>query len=249
MTVGQIITSVEAFCESRITKLALEPWVNLEVQKLVHRERFFWRKKQFAFNTTATVKTYDMTSYPSAGGFAADYEQMINLYYIPGGGAKPVPLKYMDNEDDVQNYLASTATGPPTGYTMNPGNPLKLMIVPIPDAAYSISGLYWATYVAPSPEDSSEDTTVIPLVPTQFHYLVLLGTMKRAFLYLFGQADPRYTTIKEELEGPDGKSGELKKLLDFTAPSQESEAIRPPWVGPPYSEKEPIEVGHKSSER
>lgn len=240
MTFQDIITACNNFTEQRIQLFAWQTWIDTELSLLIHRQRYWWRRKLFQLPILPNVQFYDLSAPPAGGGsaLAPDLEQMINLYWFVAGTSPPEskPLKFIQNEDDVQIALntGGATAGPPAEYFVNPGSTSQLGFSPVPDAGYPLSGLYWATYIIGS---ESGLTVQLPLLPGQFHHLVLLQTLKRACLYLYGQEDPRYATLKVELDGPEG---ELAKLDAFQSYSNEPQAIRPPWIGQPWKTKEEL---------
>ena len=336
MTLLEIISGVRGFCENRPTNLFVSPplgapvgtpstidtWLDVELSNLISRRRYWWRKKFFSLTTQRNVQIYDLTA---VGPNATDYEQMINLYYLPTAGETP-PIKFVENTDEVQTLLNSGLVGPPKKYFNLPGSPLTtIAFSPTPDNNYPIKGMYWARYVRPTTGQltaftiangganfAANDTFVIyqnnawalgkaltvngtggvttaalvfgglnfqtgngvpttaasgigaglvvnvtalsgptgdvaeiPLIPEQFHYVPMIALLKRVFLYLYGENDPRYAAVRDELgqDGEEGSTGALQKLDDFQSFSEEAQKSRPACVMQPWAtkpEKTPI---------
>jgi len=235
MKLGDIITATSGFSEQRIVKFFTQVggvapadiWLDSDISDIIERKNYWWREKRFTFSTALSTPYYDLV----AGGtpIAADFKQIVNLYWLRSAG-KHTQLEYVSNSDEKQRCLNSGTIGSPQKYFVNPNSNTQLVIWPQADAVYPMAGMYIAGYVRPS----NGNAGTIPLIPTQFHYVPLLQFQKRIFLYLFGENDPRYTTVKAELEGSPFKAdgtqdiiGAYHKLDMFQDFSQEAESQRP----------------------
>jgi hypothetical protein len=246
VTWNDVIKACNNFTEQRIQLFAWQTWVEAELQALIHRQRYWWRRKMFQLALNPNVQFYDLAAAPPAGGTApaADLEQMIGIYWYVGGATPPKtePIPFVQNVDAVMAAMNTGGAQPaaPQKFFVKPGSTTQIGFKPVPDQGYPLWGLYWATYIAGS-EGTNLDQP-LPLLPLQFHYLVLLQVLKRSALYLFGQQDPRYTTLLVELEGAggegkNGKTGELAKLDEYSSYSGEPQEIRPPWIKQPWMTK------------
>lgn len=184
----EIITAATDFTEGRPVKVNLSVWLDFEIQKIINKKRYWWRKKSFTFNSVAGTATYNLGK-AGTGHLdkADDLAQLINLYRVEssGGVSKIYP---QNNEDEIQKALAETDTGEPSWYLIEPGTTKTLRLVLTPNAARTYRGLYWAGY-NPSPSETGD---TIPLIPETHHYVCLEALLRRVFLHLFGHKDARY---------------------------------------------------------
>jgi len=171
--------------ENRVKKLTLSAWLDTVISGLIHEKRWWWRKKTFTFTSVVGTQQYDLASATIAN--ADDFEEMINLSRVISGVAA-AEIKYRSSPTDLQAILHSTTSGTPANYISVPGSPKVIRFGANPVAAESYRGLYWAGHNAKL--GASEET--IPLIPENFHYVVVEKFMVRLFQYLFGQNDPRY---------------------------------------------------------
>jgi hypothetical protein len=194
-TKQEIIDMCAEFTENRITKLSLQKWFDFELQNLINKKRWFWRKKFFTQNLTIGTQSYDLsrTAVTGGTGWADDFFQMISLWLNNSDGSQ-TEILFTTAQDEVAAMLVNTDTGQPGIYTLKPGTSKTLMFDVLPDTAYSITGHYWATFNRTG--DSADDS--IPLIPEPFHYVMLHLLLKRMFMYLYGQKDPRYVIAAQD---------------------------------------------------
>jgi hypothetical protein len=224
MTINDIVGYVQGFLEQRAQKFDIQNWTNEEISELIHRQRYWWRKKQWKQNTNSGNPQYQVP---------ADFEQFINLYNLNPPAQQPAiseaSIAYMHDNDQIQTSLNVPGSGPPQRYFWLPGNQTTLVLLPTPDSTYQLSGLYWAGYVW-----ATDPSQPIPLIPSTFHYVALLASLKIALFYVFGQNDPRYAVAEKKLEIA------MKKLDEHIDFSSEPQAIRPPWIPHPWPTREEI---------
>lgn len=218
MTRGDIVAAVYGYTEERHTLRTYLTWLDLEISSIIHRQRYFWRKKTADFITYPLVPEYNMI----AGGIAPDLEQVVNVFDLEVQ-RRDRTLGYIGNAEEVQDALSNTThTGRPGGYLLVPGAIQTIRLDPIPNAQYPMRVMYWSGYNpvrVPEIQLDQYCEQVIPLIPPSFHYVVMLAMMRRSFLQLFGKADARFKEIEIELHGADGESGALGNLDRYNQPS------------------------------
>lgn len=177
--------------EGRVKKFSSEIWLASVISNLIHKKKWWWRKKTFTFTSVAGTQQYDLAASGIAN--ADDFEEMINLSRVVSG-VDPAQVKYRSSPTEVQSILHSTTSGTPAAYIVVPGTPKVIRFDYNPVAAETYRGLYWAGY------NFKHDVTteMIPLIPDNYHFVVVEFFLLRLFQYLFGQKDPRYVSQVEQ---------------------------------------------------
>lgn len=207
MTREEIIEAVHNLTEDRIRKLVLDKWLEIELTRIVNRKHYWWRKKTFSFTCSAGTPIYDL----SANGLniADDFDQMVTFVRWDSSD-NVVPMSFISDPQDVLTVIYDTSTGTPTGWLIEPGTTQTIRLAPVPSSSHTFRGLYWAGI---NTKWSTPGSGTIPLIPPQFHYVVLVALTRRAFQYLYGQKDARYATaLQEEMQA-------MKELAAYVAPT------------------------------
>lgn len=204
----EVVAACLPLAEGRLINVTLSTWLDLEISEIIHRKRYWWRRKSFTLTTVAGTATYDVSA--SGLNLADNLEQIINVYRV-SAGTDPAKINFEGDENRVQNMLASTTQADPAFYLIEPGTTHTLRFSDIPNAAKDYRILYWAGH-NPSLESIEE---AIPLIPPAFHYVALLALTKRIFQFLFGLKDNRYVVAEKDLERA------LEKLDGYQAVSME----------------------------
>lgn len=217
MTRGSLIHAVYGFTENRQILRTYLTWLDLEISSIIHRQRYWWRKKTADFITFINVPEYNM-----AAGTAPDMEQIVNLAEL-NVGRHPRTLGYIGNSEEVQDLIANySRLGRPEAYGIVPGALQTIRLDPIPNAQYAMRVMYWSGYNPRNVPESNLDNyleQVVPLIPPSFHHVVLLALQRRSFLMLYGKSDGRFKDIQTELYGADGESGAMGDLDRYNHPS------------------------------
>lgn len=130
------------------------------------------------------VNTFTLNTVASDGSYSASdcivpvtdlriwRDRMIKIYLLSAGTTDEGYLRYVDYESWYSKYNTGPQTpSRPIHYAI--GNAQELLIGPIPDAVYRISGEYQRSVT----QMTSDSNT--PLYPAEFHMLpVYLGMMK-----------------------------------------------------------------------
>ena len=208
-TKQEIVDLVTELAEGRGIKLNLKAWLDLEISQIIQKKRFWWRRRLATFDSVVGTSEYDL----SADGLdkADDLEQIISVYRLNAAGSAD-KIYFEGDEDRIQALLADSTQGEPTVYFPYPGAPLTLCLKMNPDAVATYQVTYWAGFNIHG--DVSSDT--IPLIPPTYHHVPLLALVRRVYLHLFGQNDPRFAVAEKDFQSA------LGDLMAFQAPSQES---------------------------
>lgn len=218
MSRGQIIAAVYGYTENRQILRTQLTWLDLEISAIIHRQRYWWRKKTSDFITFPLVPEYNM-----ARGIAPDMEQIVNLAELRVG-REPRILGYIGNSEEVQNLIANEnrGSGRPEGYGLVPGSTQTIRLDPVPNAQYPMRIMFWSGYNPKNIPESYLDNYLeqnIPLIPPSFHHVVMLSFQRRSFLMLYGKGDSRFKQIELELYGEDGEGGAIGDLDRYNQPS------------------------------
>lgn len=211
MTIEEAIEAVREFGEGRAKKLNLDVWADIEIQRIINRKRWWWRKKLFTFTLIATQSLYDLTLTGASNADASDFLEMIRLV-LRNTDNSVTPIHRQLDSDEIHKILAQGAVdGDPATYIIEPGQTQRIRFDRGASTALTVAGTYWAAY---NPSQFGNDIAQpIPIIPPQFHYVVPLRLTQRVFLFLYGQDDPRYPAARAEAnEG-------IKELEAFKNPS------------------------------
>jgi len=218
MTRREIVDSVYGPTEDEAKRRQYLRWLDVDISQIVHRKRAWWRRQMVRFNALPNLNIYNLVA-----GIATDFEQAINLYWLGATADKDARMGYVEDSHDIQREIYTSETGPPSAYGIVPGTTQSIFITPVPNAVFPMSLLYWSGYnPGKIPTDETLDQyldATIPLIPPPFHYVVMLALQRRAFLQIYGAADPRYKVIETELLDPN--NGALLALDGYESPSVE----------------------------
>lgn len=196
MTIEEAIELVRGFAEGRAKKFNLDAWADLEIQDIVNRKRWWWRKKRFSYSLVVGDRTKDLND--SDAGIATDFHEMIDLRVLFSDGTHQEVRRETDPAVIQGFYASGLAAGDPGLYIIEPGTTQTLRFDRPHSTARTLAGIYWAAHDPVTPGDNIG--IVIPLIPRQYHYVVVRALKKRIFEYLYGQDDPRYPVAVDDFE-------------------------------------------------
>jgi len=214
LTKQQTLDLAIEWTEDRVKNLTLSIWLDNTISGLIHEKHWWWRKKTLIFNSVVGTQQYDLSDVAIAD--ADDFEEMINLSRVVSG-VDAAEIKYRSDAKDVQSILHTSTSGTPANYILVPGSPKLLRFDYKPGAAESYRGLYWAGFNSLMESGGDEP---IPLIPENYHYVVLERFLVRIFQYLFGQNDPRYISQVKEADNA------YAQLCRFSGPGLERIEMR-----------------------
>ena len=200
----EIISMATEFVEDRANKPDLDKWLALEVARIVNKKDWWWKRKYFTLTSQVGQATYNLgdtdkvvgnTTY-TALNLADDFKRMI-WFYRKNSNTDYAPLVFESDAVGALKLLTDTQQAEPTKYIIQPGTTKVLRLGAIPSIAQDFVGYYEAGVPL---ESLDEALTEIPLIPSEHHELVLFAMLKRLFLYLYGQEDPRYVAIAAEFK-------------------------------------------------
>lgn len=218
MKVQELTDALRNISEDSIKKLKLESWISLELARIVNRRNYWWRKANLSFSSVAGQALYDLIA-GGANAIAGDFYQMASpLYQFDGKGGKIAELPYVSDSQGILAMQASTTSGTPTLFTLEPGKANKtLRLTPIPGALIPYSGLYYRAAIINWNTPNMDD---IPVVPPEFHYVVYQALERRIFFYMYGQKDPRAVIAA---------AAEKECLADLDGYKAGSTLVAPEW--------------------
>ena len=151
-----------------------------------------WLRKRFTFNTTASDDEYafgDITDVLSSSAITRFESWRLNdlrnppkIYLTASGVGAQTPMIYVNFEDFESLYKVSSIQnqeGHPRHITVAPDD--KIMIGPVPNDTYTITGWYNASAQILSADGD------IPEMPTQYHNLIMYRAME---FYALGENAP-----------------------------------------------------------
>ena len=211
MTREEIVQAVQNITEGRITQLNVEAWLEIELSRIVNRKHYWWRRKNYTFNSVAGTATYNLAVDGTAPlNIADDFYQSSKLYRWVSNTER-VKIEWEGDASNILGMVYDTTQGEPKIHTVEPGTTKVIRLGPVPNAVAQYVGLYYAGVNT----KWSNPTDAIPLVPPEHHYVVLFAMVRRAFDYLYGQEDVRYVNaVRDEKEA-------LVELDHYDAPSVE----------------------------
>lgn len=202
----EIAEMVEEITEKRATKLNLLKWLDFELQKIVNKKRWWWRRKSFTLTLAPGTATYNLARSPGLDK-ADDLESMIILYLVDSSG-NVSELYYTSDPFKVAQILANTSSDTPCYWTFEPGAQKTIRLDKKPLAGDTLYGIYWAGF---NPSSDSSDRS-IPLIPENYQYVALDFLLKRVCFYLFGVKDSRYVAAAADAQAS------LNDLLAYNEP-------------------------------
>lgn len=118
LTRGDILEAVIGFTENRLVQRQLLRWLDVDIAKIVHRKRYWWRKLSFFLSTIPGIQAYDLNQ--NGAGPAPDLEQMVNLCWLIGAVAPGASYAYLADSsgqqwqisvDDFGNVVTAQTSG------------------------------------------------------------------------------------------------------------------------------------------
>lgn len=137
-----------------------------------HRSDWEWMRAEFSGQTVAAQQRYTGAEM-SASRFAAfvysgaSDEKRFSIFKTADGASEEKPLRFLDWPAFFSTMLRGSSasdTGPPTRFSIDPAG--KLVLWPIPDAAYTVRGIY---------RKDEQQLTVsadVPEMPARFHDVI-----------------------------------------------------------------------------
>lgn len=207
MTRQEILDLVKDHAEDRITNFQLDKWLGVEINRTINRRPYWWRRKTFKITSVVGTSQYNLSDV--ADGLnnnpldvAKDFQQMVKLYHMESVNTFN-ELTYESEMLSVLAMIYDTTQDEPAKWMIQPGtvHHRTIRLSPVPNAVRDYVGLYLAG--ANLRLDITEQD--IPLIPPDFHDVVLFRMLRRIFFYLYGQKDPRYMGAVAELQEVQGE--------------------------------------------
>lgn len=148
-------------------------WTN-EAWRSIQNARGDWRWMIAEFSSTAVASgtrayagsDFSLTRHAEWVYSGQEDEDRFSMYLTSDGVAYEYPLRYRAYDDFYTSFMRGTQTNAkPSYFTITPDN--KMSFHPIPDASYTVRGLYRKT-----PQDLALDATE-PEMPARFHDLIV----------------------------------------------------------------------------
>lgn len=201
-TGGLSWTQIKEMANKRTDRRA-EKTLNLDfelldvLQDFCSEYQWFWRRLSANISTTAGNQVYDLSD-P-----AITVEKIIKAYYIAGVNQR-AQLALVTDEDAMINMLEGwDVPGCPAKFMREPGTANSIRINP-PDSIYRMRYMFWAL---PAMNIDAVGETV-PLVPSQYHPILVKGLERNIFRYTIGEGTTKYTAANGEYERLKAKASE-----------------------------------------
>lgn len=190
------------------TGVLLPSFYRFVCQDICKRQRFWWRRVQFSFQTVAGTPTYDLTQVTTTPANAMSQlllEEITKFTLIlapnPYQTAELTPV--FDPEALIDMINNTSVTAPATGnnqapggrYTMDPSGVNVVRIDP-PDNAYTAFIVGWG--MPNPPTDTVNDT--VPLIPAWGHNAIVQGMVAKIFKFAYGSKNEKTTDAQLEYE-------------------------------------------------
>lgn len=157
-----------------LVKWYKDAWTELQTK----RDNWRWMRKGFTVNATVGLEYYaytactDVATSLAITRFAYWYRKSLKAYKSSDGVGNEYPLIYIEWESFRRLYHYGTQNNAqPIHVAIDPDD--RLMLGPIPDATYVVSGDYQR-----SAQILAADTDV-PEMPAEFHLLIQYEAMKK----------------------------------------------------------------------
>lgn len=167
------------------------------VQEIAKRNRFWWRHVETSFPIAPPNQTYDYTAITTVPALTEIvFDEITDFRYI----VTPNPLQTAEihpafDPGAVVSMLQNPTPGPPSRYTMQPGDYKTILIDP-PDTTYNAFLSGWAM---PNPgSDSTNDA--VPLIPPWGHDTIVAGMMVKNFRFAYGSKNEKTLDAIAEYE-------------------------------------------------
>ena len=195
MKVDDVIALATARTEQRGAKvLNLYNELLVVVQDFCAAKPWPWRKKLYAFNTTAEQPLYALPTQGTGGGSQCDVDEIENVQIVTGADDADL-LDEIVSEIDQARRQTVDSSDKPDSYFRKLGDYTKLILSPTPDDAYPMVLLYWAT-----PVDALVTGADVPLVPPQLHGTLVKGLEAFILRYTLGEESSKYMNAKSEYD-------------------------------------------------
>lgn len=169
-------------------------WDDIQEQRTV----WFWQRGEFSFNTVASTGVYT----PGDAG-VSDLRwwdsRRAKIYLTASGVADESKIGFIPYGDWYDTYnVGAQVNNRPRALGVRPEDN-ALLVAPVPDAVYSISGVYWK---AQTHLTAGTDT---PAMPADFHLAIVwlavkLYAAKEENAWLYAHADDQLSTWMARLE-------------------------------------------------
>lgn len=145
-----------------------------EIQML--RKNWMWMRGDFTFNTTDGDDEYTPADVGIASRFGCWAYETLRIYPTSSGPAGEIELPFLDYVSFLKIYhTGSRPEGMPVCYTI--GNDLNILLGPVPDRQYTITGEYWKA------TQSLAANTDTPEMPADYHMLIVFRALEKYGLY------------------------------------------------------------------
>lgn len=149
-------------------------WINRSWHQLqLKRTDWDWMRYDFTLQTVANQREYnknqctDVDSGLPVTSLSRWHRDTLRIYKTSAGRAAEMPLQDMQYLDFRDTYmLASEQVGPPDSFTVRPRGKL-LMLGPLPDDIYTVTGQYQRAASYLSGDDDEPD------MPEDIHMLIV----------------------------------------------------------------------------
>lgn len=202
MTRTEIIELVHQNTERKWEKLNIRAAMSIVLQDFCARNRFWWRKGSFSFNTMQGTPTYDLTLITTTPALTElAIEEIIVLQMFQSATPQLVTMEpVLDDEQIgfmVEGFNANGTAGQvtPERYTFDP-NDYKVIRIDAPNGVYKLRAQCW---LMPNPQSDSVNDA-IPLVPPWHHKTIVAGMEAYIWKRVYGPGDDKYITAKQEYE-------------------------------------------------
>ena len=200
MTKTQLIEQCNITTERKFEKYGLKIPLLLVLQDFCGRNRYWWRKWSFSFNTVLGTPTYDLsaiTTTPSLTDISV--EEITVLSMINAGTVVELDPVFDDQTVNsmIEGYNINGTTGAvtPSRYTIDP-NGYSGLRIDTPNGVYKLRASAW---MMPNPAtDSTSDA--VPIVPPWHHKAIMAGMEAYVWKRIYGPEDSKFITANKEYE-------------------------------------------------
>lgn len=166
----------------------------------IEREDWRWMRGSFSFQTTANDRDYTSVEAGIASRFSHWHLDRIKSYKTATGINSQVVLGHLSYEEWASRYdVGSLTTTPGQPLLCAAANDNKLLLAPVPNGIYTISGEYQK-----SPQLLTVDADT-PELPTQYHLAIVYRALMMYARYdaageIYNDALANYQRIMRPLE-------------------------------------------------
>lgn len=210
MTRPEIIELANQQSERKAEKIGtlLPSYYRFVCQDICKRQRFWWRRIYFSFQTTPGTPLYDLTQVATTPSNAMQeilIEEITKFTLVtspsPYQTAQLVPvfdpeaLIDMVNNTSITSPVSGNNQAPGGRYTMDPSGVNVVRLDP-PDNAYTAFIVGWG--MPEPPTESALDT--VPLIPAWGHNAIVAGIVAKVFKFAYGSKNEKTTDAQLEYE-------------------------------------------------